>query len=291
MSSSVDLDRSHKGWVTRRTKQGDLWANADDEPTSGTTPKITASSLGIGQPDSESLQKRGQESTTTDSIEEPELTAKSSHLPGDLVDVVSRKVGGGAALAANVATTEVIEDDTSDESTILPRTTQADVWSSHPGMVHLPKIVQQLRYTVIEELQGAVAQALPDPRQIFRHMQTISKTSADAIAKILSPYRYASFVEYQATCLDDVTRLSAIVFGHTREEEILKIAAGIQSQNKVNSETMLRAYTAAAVTQWVLRVDFRDHYGARGTVNNGPDIRRQRMEEFVKRGLYMWSEV
>jgi hypothetical protein len=152
-------------------------------------------------------------------------------------------------------------------------------------MALLPKIVQQLRHSVVKELERAFVQALPDPRRILKHMQTITKTSADAIAKVLSPYRYTSFVEYQATCLEDVTKLSAIVFGHTRDKEILQIAYGIQSQNKMNAETVLRAYTAAAVTQWVLRVDFRDEYGARGTVCNGSDVRRQSIENFVKRGL------
>jgi hypothetical protein len=203
------------------------------------------------------------------------------------VNLVSSEKAGEAALAvtANIITVEAARDDTSHESVVFPRPTQADMWSNYPGMAHLPQILQQLRHSVMKELEGAVVQALPDPRRILKHMQNITKTSADAIAKILSPYRYTSFVEYQATCLEDVTQLSAIVFGHTRDKEILEIAYGIQSQNKMNAGTVLRAYTAAAVTQWVLRVDFRDGYRARGTLGNGTDMRRQSIENFVKRGL------
>ena len=122
-------------------------------------------------------------------------------------------------------------------------------------------------------------------------MHIIAKTTSEAIAKILSPYRDPTFVEYRATCFEDVTELSAIVFGNTRDEEILNTAYAIQSRNEVTVDTMLRAYTAAAVTQWVLRVDFRDRYGARGTVCNGPDIRRQCIEDFVKRGVYVCPEL
>ena len=128
-------------------------------------------------------------------------------------------------------------------------------------------------------------QAPPDPKQIFKHIQTTSKRASEAVVKILSPYRHADF-EYRATCLEDVTELSVIVFGDTHEEKILGIVYGIQSQNTLTAETMLQAYTAAVVTQWVLRIGFRDRYRAQGEVCNGPDIRRQSMEEFLKIGSY-----
>ena len=35
----------------------------------------------------------------------------------------------------------------------------------------------------------------------------------------------------------------------------------------------------------VLRVDFRDRYGAPGITGDGLDIRRQKMEDFLKKGL------
>ena len=139
----------------------------------------------------------------------------------------------------------------------------------------------------MNELEEAASQTLPDPRQISRHMQTITKTTSDAIVKMLEPYHYTRFLEYQTACLNEVTELSAVVFGDTRDQEILKIAFGIQSHKGLTAKTMLQAYTAAAVTQWVLRIDFGDSYGARGTIGNAPDHRRQGMEDFIKRGSYI----
>jgi hypothetical protein len=288
----LTVHRTHKGWAARRSKQGGLLAkvkrttNIAAASTSGTNSNITATRLSVDRLSSLPSQGRGQEVITVESMVGVELTATSLQVPGAFINVVSREHEGEAAsaAAANTPTADASGDDTRQESTVSALTRRADMWSNHPGMGFLPKILQQLQQSVVNELEDAAVQALPDPRLIFRHMQTVTKTTAKVIAKVLSPYRYASFVEYQATCLEDVTGLSTVVFGDTRDEEIRKVAYGIQSQKKMNTETVLRAYTAAAVTQWVLRVDFRDGYRARGTVCNGPDIRRQSMEDFVKRG-------
>jgi hypothetical protein len=80
----------------------------------------------------------------------------------------------------------------------------------------------------MKELEASLVQAQPDPRDISKHMQMIMKSTSKAVTKIQSSYRYTSFVEYRATGLEDVTELSAIVFGDTREEEILNSATSIR---------------------------------------------------------------
>jgi hypothetical protein len=220
-----------------------------------------------------------------DGMVEPHVTVASLQESGNLQIVVSAENKGAAGVSTAANTTNA-EDTGHLELPTADDVSQMGIGLNHPGMRLLPKIEQELRRTVLRELEEAVVQAPPDAKQIFKHIQSISKRASEAIVKILSPYRYASFVEYRVTCLEDVTELSAIVFGHTRDEEILKIVYGIQSQNRLSVETALQAYTAAAVTQWVLRIDFRDRYRARGVVCNGPDIRKQSMEEFLKRGSY-----
>ena len=220
-----------------------------------------------------------------DGIVEPHVTGASSREFGNLQIVVPAESEGAAGLATMANTTDV-EDTGHLERPTADDVSQIGIELNHPGMRLLPKIEQQLRRSVLRELEEAVVQAPPDPKQIFKHIQTISKRASEAIAKIISPYRHATFVGHRATCLEDVTELSAVVFGDTHEEKILEIACGIQSLNRLTTGTVLQAYTAAAVTQWVLRIDFRDRYRARGEVCNGPDIRKQSMEEFLKRGSY-----
>jgi hypothetical protein len=267
----LTFDRTHKGWATRRVKRATRIVGTS---VSGTTARTIATSLGVDQPEFPPSQGNGQDAMMIDGFVEPHVTGASSREFGNLQIVVPTESEGAAGLATLANTTDV---------------SQIGIELDHPGMRLLPKIEQQLRRSVMRELEEAVVQAPPDPKQIFKHIQTISKRASEAIVKILSPYRHARFVGYRATCLEDVTELSAVVFGDTHEEKILEIACGIQSQNRLTAETVLQAYTAAAVTQWVLRIDFRDRYRARGEVCNGPDIRKQSMEEFLKRGSYSRS--
>ena len=296
---ALTFHRSHKGWVKRWAKQGRSLAKADKsaKPATvtvpGTNAKTIATQLGISRTNFLASQERDQEAMRIDSLTEPDVTATTSQKSGNFIAVGHAGEEGEEAVAATAGNADAdtsglpkcqTGDSTSQESRSLYLTTQVDMWANHGGMGHLPKIEDQLRQSVSTLLEGAVVPAVPDPRQIFRHMRNITTTTSDMIAKLLSPYSYTAFVEYRTTCLEQVTELSALVFGDTREEEILKVAYAIQSQHQLPVETILRAYTAAAVTQWVLRVDFRDRYGARGTVCNGPDIRRQNMEDFIKRG-------
>lgn len=276
MGILLTFDRTHKGWATRRAKSARV---SKATRTAGTPARTIATPLSVKQLKSPSSQSKGQEAMMINGIVEPHVTA------GNLQIVVSGE-NEGAAGVVTVANNTDAEDIGHLELSTADDVSQIGIGLNYPGMRLLPKIEQQLRRSVLRELEEAVVQAPPDPKQIFKHSQTISKRASDAIAKILSPYRYASFVEYQATCLKDVTELSAVVFGDTRDEEILKIVYGIQSQNRLAVETVLQAYTAAAVTQWVLRIDFRDRYRAQGEVCNGPCIRKQSMEEFLKRGSY-----
>lgn len=287
----MTFDRNHKGWATRWAKLSGPSARAKratrivGTSVSGTTARIIATSLGVDQPKFPPSQDNGQEAMIIDGIVEPHVTGASSREFGNLQIVVPAESEGAAGLATMANTTDV-EDTGHLERPTADDVSQIGIELNHPGMRLLPKIEQQLRRSVLRELEEAVVQAPPDPKQIFKHIQTISKRASEAIVKIISPYRHARFVGYRATCLEDVTELSAVVFGDTHEEKILKIACGIQSLNRLTTGTVLQAYTAAAVTQWVLRIDFRDRYRARGEVCNGPDIRKQSMEEFLKRGSY-----
>lgn len=287
----LTFDRNHKGWATR-------WANRSGQPArvkgvtrivgtsvSGTTARTIAAAPSVDQSKLPPSQGNGQEAMIIDRAVEPHVTGASSLEFGNPQIVVSAESEGAARLAS-VANATDVEDTGHLGLPTADDVSQMGIELNHPGMRLLPKIEQQLRRSVLRELEEAVVQAPPDPKQIFKHTQIILKRASEAIAKILSPYRHASFVEYRAICLEDVTELSAIVFGHTHEEKILKTVYGIQSQNRLTAETVLQAYTAAAVTQWVLRIDFRDRYRARGEVCNGPDIRKQSMEEFLKRGPY-----
>jgi hypothetical protein len=284
------LRRSHKSRISRRVKQGGSSARKGGiariakASTSSTAAKVTTTQLSSEQPMSEPFQRIDPEGRATDRTVEPGLTTTCSQIAEDFINVASAEYGREVASKTTNAETGGTPEPSAAEETSQEISGQVSMWSNHLGMRLLPRIEEQLRRSVLKELEATVVQALPDPRQISRHMQIIMKSTSDVIAKILSPYRYASFVEHRATCLEDVTELSALVFGDTREEEILKLAFGIRSQNKTNAETLLRAYTAAAVTQWVLRNDFRDRYEARGNVCNGPDIRRQSMEDFIKTG-------
>jgi hypothetical protein len=274
-------NRSHKGWVTRRAKRRGLSTN-----------------------NKKTRRIRGANTSGTPSQKATRLLPKDrlTSAPTHGGNIEERIIDGhmGSDLTGTCARNERVElaRTTSAEGVCTPESSTAKEASgeiasplgacrSQLGLGILPTIEQQLRRSVMKELEASLVQAQPDSRDISKHMQMITKSTSNAVTKILSPYRYTSFVEYRATGLEDVTELSAIVFGDTREEEILKIALGIRSHTKMQTETLLRAYTSAAVTQWVLRVDFRDRYGARGTVCNGPDIRRQSMENFIKRGWYV----
>jgi hypothetical protein len=275
----LTFDRRHKGWTTR-------WANRGGP--SGRVNKATriaGTALSVNQPKSSPSQSKGQEAMMIDRMMEPRATAAPLQESRNLQIVVSGE-NEGAAGVVTVANITDAEDTGHLELPTADDVSQIGIGLNHPGMRLLPKIEQQLHRSVLRELEEAVVQAPPDPKQIFKHIQAISKRASDAIVKILSPYRYARFVEYRATCLKDVTELSAVVFGDTRDEEILKIVYGIQPQNRLTVETVLQAYTAAAVTQWVLRIDFGDRYRAQGEMCNGPYIRKQSMEEFLKRGSY-----
>jgi hypothetical protein len=217
---------------------------------------------------------------------EPHMTGTSWQESRDL-QIIAQAESEGPAGQAAVANTTNGEDTGHPVLPTAGDVSQIGIEPNLPSMTLLPKIEQQLRRSVLRELEEAVVQALPDPKQIFNHAHTISKRASEAIAKILSPYRDASFVEYRATCLKDVTDLSEVVFGSDgNEEKIQENVYGIQSQNRLAAKTVLQAYTAAAVTQWVLRVDFGGGYRGQGEVCDGPDIRKQRMEEFLKRGSY-----
>jgi len=289
MGILLTFDRKHKGSTTRWANRGGPSARVNKaRRIAGTTARTMATPLSVNQPKSPPLQSKGQEAMMADGMVEPHVTAASLQESGSLQFVVS---GGneGAAGVGTVANHTDAEDTGHLGLSTADDVSQIGIGLNHPGMRLLPKIEQQLHHSVLRELEEAVVQAPPDPKQIFKHMQTISKRASDAIVKVLGPYRYASFVEYRSTCLKDVTELSAVVFGDTRDEEILKIVYGIQSRSRLTVETVLQAYTAAAVTQWVLRIDFRDRYRAQGEVCNGPYIRKQSMEEFLKRGSYNHS--
>jgi hypothetical protein len=286
MGILLTFDRRHKGWATRRANRGGPSARVNKATRiAGTTARTIATPLGVNQPKPPPSQSKGQEAMMIEGMAEPHVTATSLQESGNFQIVVSGE-NEGAAGVVTVANNTDAEDTGHLELPTADDVSQIGIGLNYPGMRLLPKIEQQLHRSVLRELEEAVVQAPPDPKQIFKHIQTISKRASDAIVKILSPYRYASFVEYRATCLKDVTELSAVVFGDTRDEEILKIVYGIQPQNRLTVETVLKAYMAAAVTQWVLRIDFRDRYRAQGEVCNGPYIRKQSMEEFLKRGSY-----
>jgi hypothetical protein len=279
MGILLTFDRTHKGWTTRWANRGGPSARVNKAA------RIAGAALSAKQPKSPPSQSKGQEAMMIDRMVEPHATAAPSQESKNLQIVVSGE-NGGVAGVVTVANNTDAEDAGHLELPNADDVSQIGIELNHPGMRLLPKIEQQLHRSVLRELEEAVVQAPPDPKQIFKHIQTISKRASDAIVKILSPYRYARFVEYRATCLKDVTELSAVVFGDTRDEEILKIVYGIQPQNRLTVETVLKAYMAAAVTQWVLRIDFRDRYRAQGEVCNGSYIRKQSMEEFLKRGSY-----
>ena len=306
---ALTFHRSHKGWAKRWVKKGRSLAQANKSAehatatVPGTNAKMTATQPGISRTSFLALKESGREAMWIDNLTEPDVAVSSSQKSGNFITVghageEDQDTMAATAVNANADTSGLPKRQTGEitsqkaGSSYLTSqkagssylTSQVDMWANYGGMGHLSKIEEQLRQSVSNILEGAVVPAVPDPKQIFRHMRNITTTTSDMIAKLLSPYSYTTFVEYRATCLEQVTELSALVFGDTREEEILNVAYAIQSQHKLPVETILRAYTAAAVTQWVLRANFRDRYGARGTVCDGPDMRRQNMEDFIKRG-------
>lgn len=275
------FNRSHRGWITRRANRAAL-SRSKKKPrripgadTSGRAPKV-ATSL---------LTKDGLLSAPT-RVANTEETMIDGNTESESIGTCASNETGKSAGASNPESVRVPESSMAkDKSQEMAR--PLDTGSSQLGSSLLPTIEQQLRRSVLKELEASLVQAVPDSREISKYMQMITKSTSNAVTKILSPYQYTSFVEYRATCLADVTELSAIVFGDTREEEIIKTALGIRSRNQMQTETLLRAYTSAAITQWVLRVDFKDRYGARGTACNEPDIRKQSMENFIRRGWYI----
>lgn len=171
MGILLTFDRTHKGWATRWANRGGPSArDSKATRTAGTTARTIATPLGVKQPKSPPSQSKGQEAMMIDGMVEPHVMGASLQESGNLQIVVSGE-NEGAAGVVTVANNTDAEDTGHLELPTADDVSQIGIELNHPGMRLLPKIEQQLRRSVLRELEEAVMQALPDPKQIFKHIQ------------------------------------------------------------------------------------------------------------------------
>jgi hypothetical protein len=118
------------------------------------------------------------------------------------------------------------------------------------------------------------------PAQVIRdRVCDLDNRIREAVSLFIEPYQSLAFQLTRLSLTDDTLALSKLLFGHqphANGEDVMASVLDVQGLRMPTVSIVLRAYIAAALNQWVFRVNLR-----RGC---SPDYWGRQMESFIGRG-------
>jgi hypothetical protein len=111
-------------------------------------------------------------------------------------------------------------------------------------------------------------------------MRCLDSLILEAASLFMAPHQTSAFRFPRLASTDDATALSQLLFGHrphTNAEDVIATALDMRGWKMPPASTVVQAYIAAAVNQWVFQANI-----THGWIST--HYRARKMEGFISRG-------